>query len=255
MAIAIDTFVDGGQSSPSATLTFSVTVAAGSNRALLLAVRYQDDSGGPLDLGTAQWNGTQTFTNIKTHYVTSGHSGKNQYFLYLPAPATGTHNVTIAQGTHTGEGYIKCWAWSLTGCADTADQPVTSFDAETLSNTGSISVSSQSSTSPNWIFGIVDNNGSGTPYTATGSWSVRGTNSNGSGAFDTNGALSTGSSYSFGANLSTSAQAMLTGVQIKEGVQVTTSISAIDGVAQASITSFLGVSNANMASANGVANS
>ena len=134
MAIAFDAAasVDGGTSNP-ATLS-TLTIAAGSDRYLLVGVSYYDASGEPRTVSGVTWNSV-AMSLVKSQRVGAGTTTD---IWGLVAPDTGAHDAVV---TFTGAVRNAVHAMSLTG-VDQSTPTGTAASATGTSNALTVDVTS-----------------------------------------------------------------------------------------------------------------
>ena len=191
MPIAFDTAVDGSLVNPGTSLTWSHT-HTGNNLLSLVSV-FGDTQGGDVDGSkiTGVTNNSVSMTEL-ARVLPSG--DRWLYLFYLLAPATGAHNIVVSASSSI---VIAGQSASYTGVKQSGfpDNSTTNTANTALDITTSLATSANNC----WTF-LATKNSIGASAADTGS-TLRISNANGMGIYDSNALITPAGSYSMKVNI------------------------------------------------------
>lgn len=243
MAIAYDSGIYA-QAASATSLTFAFNNAAGD---CMYVMGYNNS--GTNNITSVTYNGTN-LTQIANQNGAAGRNDRAVDSWRLVAPATGSHNVVVTASAST---VLRYSAASYSGVDQTTpENGTTTGDSGGTATSYSVAITTTADNC--WMASMSkDRNGAKTYTSTTGDTIRLNTDAGGSLYVDTGAAITPA-----GSNTMTVTMASVDGIGgVAWAIRpaVASQVSAIDGVSQANITSFLGVANASISSVNGIANS
>lgn len=156
MAIAFDN-ASSGNSTSSATLTFSLTVGSGSNRALWVGVLVNTTTA---TISSFNYAGVAMSPTGQTPL----RSNQSLFLYYLANPASGTNNIVITMSTTVSE--MHGCAASYTGAAQTGIPDAGTSTSVGSGTTNTLTLSTVANNA--WMVGIFRNDSAGNGTAGTG---------------------------------------------------------------------------------------